>query len=166
MESMKMKLEQVKDMNIPERSTMERRNAYRTLRENDQNYVCAAERIAMIDSDWKQAKSVVGSPDYMAPEVLRGESYDFSVDYWSLGCMLYEALAGYPPFAGASVEETWHNLKHWRKVFHKPEYENPNYYLSKRTWDFITRQVTNPDHCSLSNKIQARCRPECAVPRF
>ncbi|KAF8533015.1 kinase-like domain-containing protein [Trichophaea hybrida] len=125
MESMKMKLEQVKDMNIPERSTMERRNAYRTLRENDQNY----------------AKSVVGSPDYMAPEVLRGESYDFSVDYWSLGCMLYEALAGYPPFAGASVEETWHNLKHWRKVFHKPEYENPNYYLSKRTWDFITRLV-------------------------
>jgi len=82
---------------------------------------------------------VVGSPDYMAPEVLRGESYDFTVDYWSLGCMLYEALAGYPPFAGATVEETWHNLKHWRKVLHKPEYEDPNYFLSKRTWDFIIR---------------------------
>lgn len=39
MESMKMKLEQVKDMNIPERSTMEKRNAYRTLRESDENYV-------------------------------------------------------------------------------------------------------------------------------
>lgn len=86
-----------------------------------------------------KAKSVVGSPDYMAPEVLRGEEYDFSVDYWSLGCMLYEALAGYPPFVGTTVEETWHNLKHWRKVLHKPEYENPNYYLSKRTWDFITK---------------------------
>lgn len=125
MESMKMKLEKVKDMDIPERSTMERRNAYRTLRENDENY----------------AKSVVGSPDYMAPEVLRGEAYDFSVDYWSLGCMLYESLAGYPPFAGATVQETWHNLKHWRKVFHKPEYDDPRYFLSKRTWDFIIKLV-------------------------
>ncbi|TGZ85551.1 kinase-like protein [Ascodesmis nigricans] len=127
MESMKLKLDQVKDMDIPQRSTLERRHAYRTLRDADPNY----------------AKSVVGSPDYMAPEVLRGEEYDFSVDYWSLGCMLYEALAGYPPFVGATVEETWHNLKHWRKVLHKPEYENPNYYLSKRTWDFITKLVTS-----------------------
>jgi serine/threonine protein kinase len=79
----------------------------------------------------------------MAPEVLRGiEEYDFTVDYWSLGCMLYESLAGYPPFAGATVQETWHNLKHWKKVLHKPEYENPNYYLSKRTWDLIIQYVT------------------------
>ncbi|KAH0613909.1 uncharacterized protein H6S33_005795 [Morchella sextelata] len=126
MESMKMRLDQVKDMDIPARSTLERRRAYRTLRDSDKNY----------------AKSVVGSPDYMAPEVLRGtEEYDFTVDYWSLGCMLYEALAGYPPFAGATVEETWHNLKHWKKVLHKPEYENPNYYLSKRTWDLIIHLV-------------------------
>ncbi|PWW78482.1 kinase-like protein [Tuber magnatum] len=130
MESMKMRLDQVKDMDIPERSTMERRRAYKTLRETDVNY----------------AKSVVGSPDYMAPEVLRGtEEYDFTVDYWSLGCMLYEALAGYPPFAGATVQETWHNLKHWKKVLHKPEYENPNYYLSKRTWDLIIHLVAARD---------------------
>ena len=77
----------------------------------------------------------------MAPEVLKGEEYDFSVDYWSLGCMLFEALAGYPPFAGATVEETWHNLKHWKKVLKKPEYEDPNYFLSSRTWDLITRYV-------------------------
>lgn len=131
MESMKLRLDQVKDMDIPERSTLERRKAYRTLRESDTNY----------------AKSVVGSPDYMAPEVLRGtEQYDFTVDYWSLGCMLYEALAGYPPFAGATVDETWHNLKHWKKVLHKPEYENPNYYLSKRTWDLIIHLVAAREH--------------------
>lgn len=39
MESMKMRLDQVKDMDIPERSTMERRRAYKTLRETDVNYV-------------------------------------------------------------------------------------------------------------------------------
>lgn len=77
----------------------------------------------------------------MAPEVLKGEDYDFTVDYWSLGCMLYEALAGYPPFAGATTEETWHNLKHWRKVLQKPEFEDPSYFLSVRTWDIVTRYI-------------------------
>jgi len=46
MESMKMKLEQVKDMDIPERSTTEKRNAYRTLRESEENYVCRPQSLA------------------------------------------------------------------------------------------------------------------------
>lgn len=131
-ESMRIKLEEVGNMAVPfgrpmeERTAAERREGYRSLRERDVNY----------------AKSIVGSPDYMAPEVLKGEEYDFTVDYWSLGCMLFEALAGYPPFAGATVDETWQNLKHWKQVLKKPVYEDPNYFLSKRTWDLITRLIT------------------------
>ncbi|GAB7348062.1 hypothetical protein MBLNU459_g6096t1 [Dothideomycetes sp. NU459] len=133
-ESMRVKLEEVGNMPreaIPfgrpmeERSLKERREGYRSLRERDVNY----------------AKSIVGSPDYMAPEVLKGDEYDFTVDYWSLGCMLFEALAGYPPFAGATVDETWQNLKRWQSVLRKPEYEDPNYFLSRRTWDLITRLI-------------------------
>ncbi|KIW09506.1 uncharacterized protein PV09_00382 [Verruconis gallopava] len=132
-ESMRVKLESVGNMNVPfgrpmeERTAAERREGYRSLRERNVNY----------------AKSIVGSPDYMAPEVLKGEEYDFTVDYWSLGCMLFEALAGYPPFAGATVDETWQNLKRWKSVLKKPVYEDPNYYLSKRTWDLITRLVAS-----------------------
>ena len=134
-ESMRVKLEEVGNIPasaipfgrpIEERSLKERREGYRSLRERDVNY----------------AKSIVGSPDYMAPEVLKGEEYDFTVDYWSLGAMLFEALAGYPPFAGASVDETWQNLKRWQQVLRKPEYEDPNYFLSRRTWDLITRLIT------------------------
>lgn len=40
LESMRLKLEQVKDMQIVERTTLERRAAYKTMRENDVNYVC------------------------------------------------------------------------------------------------------------------------------
>lgn len=132
-ESMRIKLESVSDVISPfgrpieERSAAQRRENYRSLRERDVNY----------------AKSIVGSPDYMAPEVLKGDEYDFTVDYWSLGCMLFEALAGYPPFAGATVDETWQNLKQWKKVLRKPVYEDPSYFLSKRTWDLITRLVAS-----------------------
>ena len=131
-ESMRIKLEEVGNTPAPfgmqpmeDRSAAERRQGYRSLRKQDVNY----------------AKSIVGSPDYMAPEVLKGEEYDFTVDYWSLGCMLFEALAGYPPFAGATVDETWQNLKRWQRVLRKPQYDDPNYFLSKRTWDLITRLV-------------------------
>lgn len=41
----------------------------------------------------RYADSVVGSPDYMAIETLRGQSYSFGVDYWSLGCILFEWVA-------------------------------------------------------------------------
>ncbi|GMF74221.1 unnamed protein product [Aspergillus oryzae] len=134
-ESMRVKLEEVGNTPVPfgrpmeQRTMAERRQGYRTLRERQVNY----------------AKSIVGSPDYMAPEVLKGEQYDFTVDYWSLGCMLFEALAGYPPFAGATVDETWQNLKNWQKVLRKPVYEDPNYFLSRRTWDLITKLVASKE---------------------
>lgn len=126
-ESMRIKLEKASESAVPfgkpmdQRTVAERRESYRTMRENDVNY----------------AKSIVGSPDYMAPEVLRGEEYDFTVDYWSLGCMLFEALTGFPPFAGATPDETWRNLKHWKEVLKRPVWEDPNYFLSNRTWNFI-----------------------------
>jgi len=36
----------------------------------------------------------------MAPEVLRGLPYSHEAEMWSLGCLYYEMLTGYPPFTG------------------------------------------------------------------
>ncbi|KAF4674659.1 Serine/threonine-protein kinase ulk2 [Perkinsus chesapeaki] len=47
------------------------------------------------------AATVCGSPMYMAPEILRHERYDYRADLWSIACILYEMLHGYPPYPGA-----------------------------------------------------------------
>ncbi|KAF5106277.1 hypothetical protein DV453_004065 [Geotrichum candidum] len=127
-ESMKIKLNALKDMQVPYRSVIERRKMYRSLRQSDINY----------------ASSVVGSPDYMALEVLQGRSYDYTIDYWSLGCMLFETLAGYPPFAGSTTDETYANLQNWTTTLHRPQYEDGRYVFSDRTWELVQKLINSP----------------------
>ncbi|KAA8569378.1 hypothetical protein EYC84_001024 [Monilinia fructicola] len=57
--------------------------------------------------------------------------------------MHFESLTGFPPFAGSTVDETWKNLKHWREVLKRPVWEDPNYFISNRTWNFITSCITS-----------------------
>jgi serine/threonine protein kinase len=42
--------------------------------------------------------SFTGTPAYLPPEVVSGESYGKSVDWWSFGILLYEMMVGCPPF--------------------------------------------------------------------
>jgi serine/threonine protein kinase len=93
----------------------------------------------------------------MPPEVLRGKTYTFSADYWSLGCILFEFLCvsssvlssspsahpqGFPPFSGSTPEETWANLKNWHKVLRRPVYDRPEdliFNLTDTAWDAVVR---------------------------
>lgn len=46
----------------------------------------------------KDAKSICGTPEYLAPEMLNKEGYGKAVDWWMFGSILYEMLTGLPPF--------------------------------------------------------------------
>ncbi len=49
---------------------------------------------------------VFGSPFYMSPEQCRGEKVDARSDIYSMGCLMYEVIAGKPPIVGANLMET------------------------------------------------------------
>ncbi|CAM9022265.1 unnamed protein product [Wickerhamomyces anomalus] len=128
--SMKLKLEKIGDVfgkPRKERTLLERRKMYQQLRETDLNY----------------SKSVVGSPDYMAIDIVKGYAYDKTVDYWSLGCILFECLCGFSPFSGESTEETYANLKNWKSYFVRPKNSDGTYVFSDRTWDLLSRLIAD-----------------------
>src|SRR5204862_1625155 len=55
---------------------------------------------------------VVGTPAYIPPEYARGEKVDFRADIYGVGCIMYEALAGNPPFTGANYNALLHAVQH------------------------------------------------------
>lgn len=42
--------------------------------------------------------TMIGTPHYMAPEVIQGRGYSLSVDFWALGVLMFELMCGYVPY--------------------------------------------------------------------
>uniref|UniRef100_A0AAQ5Z4G8 Serine/threonine-protein kinase Sgk1 n=1 Tax=Amphiprion ocellaris TaxID=80972 RepID=A0AAQ5Z4G8_AMPOC len=70
-----------------------------------------------------------GTPEYLAPEVLRKQPYDNTVDWWCLGSVLYEMLFGLPPFYSRDTHEMYDN------ILHKPLAKRPG--ASSTAWSIL-----------------------------
>ncbi|XP_036143219.1 serine/threonine-protein kinase polo isoform X2 [Monomorium pharaonis] len=64
-----------------------------------------------LEHDGERKKTVCGTPNYIAPEVLTKIGHSYEADIWSIGCIMYTLLVGKPPFETASLKETYTRIK-------------------------------------------------------
>lgn len=87
--------------------------------------------------------TLCGTPDYIAPEVITTKPYNKSVDWWSLGVLIFEMLAGYTPFYDSTPMKTYEKILSGK--IHFPSFMGPDVIdlLSKLITADLTRRLGN-----------------------
>ena len=101
-------------------------------------------KIKLCDFGWAKELSLenrstfCGTVEYMAPEIFGSENYDYGVDIWSLGILLYELLYGHSPFKANNTKNVILNIKS-----HELTYDDTNKTVSKSCKDLIQKLLNN-----------------------
>lgn len=123
--------------------------------------------MALFDPD-DHNRRFVGTPDYLAPETINGIGQDEMSDWWSLGCILFEFLYGYPPFHADTPDMVFENILA-RKIDWPDEEECP---VSREAKDMMNRLMTlnpkdrlgantNEKHSSGGEEVRAHAWFQC-----
>ena len=115
-------------------------------KENSKNY---QETLANYRKNKKKMHSLVGTPDYIAPEVFNRTGYTEIIDWWSVGAILFEMLVGYAPFCSENPKETCRKVIQWKKYLNFPS----NINIAREAADLIMKLMADE-----SSKPITRCQ--------
>jgi len=92
-----------------------------------------------------------GTPEYLAPEVISGESYTKSIDWWSVGTLIFEMLTGLPPFYNQNEEQMYDKIL-------KSDVIYPSF-LSAEVVDLMKKFLNRDPHLRLQDPDHIRAHP-------
>jgi len=76
-----------------------------------------------VDYDGERKRTLCGTPNYIAPEVLTKKGHSYEVDIWSIGCIMYTLLVGKPPFETQTLKDTYNRIR--KNEYHIPSRVGP-----------------------------------------
>mmetsp|Transcript_542 Transcript_542/g.477 ORF Transcript_542/g.477 Transcript_542/m.477 type:complete len:192 (+) Transcript_542:95-670(+) len=102
---------------------------------------------AMVYNPGKGLKDVLGTPLFIAPEIISEKKYGPAADIWSLGVVTYFLICGNPPFDGDSREELFQSIK------------SGDFSFSNKVWTKVSEDCK--DFISKCLSIDQKKRPSC-----
>lgn len=105
---------------------------------------------AKLEFTGEKRKTICGTPNYLAPEIIDGKGHSYQVDIWSLGVVMFTMLYGKPPFESGDAKRTYKKIKECEYAF------NQDVKVSKQAKDLITHiLVTHPSKRMTLDEILA-----------
>eukprot|EP01064_Diplonema_japonicum_P017964 TRINITY_DN2648_c0_g1_i1.p1 TRINITY_DN2648_c0_g1~~TRINITY_DN2648_c0_g1_i1.p1 ORF type:complete len:601 (+),score=169.24 TRINITY_DN2648_c0_g1_i1:34-1836(+) len=99
-----------------------------------------------------RATTFIGTPEYMAPEMINGQPYSYAVDWWAYGVVCFNLLTGEHAFGqGSDVPD-----QVWKSILETQPYFNPSYSITKEAITFISSLLEKDPNLRLEGDVIRR----------